>query len=93
MILALKMLLVRVDLSGICFVLGVTQETGLEWLRRAAQKAEQINQQLLCELSVTQVQLDEMWNFIERKRLISGTFRLCLELRRKFVILELARPG
>ena len=46
-ILALKMLLVRVDLSGICFVLGVTQETVLEWLKRAAKKAEQINRHLL----------------------------------------------
>ena len=66
-ILALKMLLVRVDLSGISFVLGVTEETVLEWLRRAALQAEQINAPLLRDLPVTQIQLDEMWNFIERK--------------------------
>lgn len=65
---ALKMLLVRVDLAGICFVLGVTEETVLEWLARAAKKAEQINEYLLRELPVTEVQLDEMWNFIKRKR-------------------------
>jgi IS1 family transposase/transposase-like protein len=65
--LALKMLLVRVDLSRIAFVLDVTEESVLEWLRRAAQKAQQINQHLLRELPVTQVQLDEMWNFIGRK--------------------------
>ena len=35
---ALKMLLVKVDLSGISFVLGVKEETVLEWLRRAAEK-------------------------------------------------------
>jgi len=64
---ALKMLLVRVDLTGISFVLGVTEETVLAWLRRAAQQAEAINQHLLRALPVTQVQLDEMWNFIERK--------------------------
>jgi transposase-like protein len=64
---ALKMLLVRVDLAGICFVLGVTEETVLAWLRRAAQQAEAINHHLLRHLPVTQVQLDEMWNFIERK--------------------------
>ncbi len=46
-IFALKMLLVRVDLSGISFVLGVTEETVLEWLRRAALKAEQINAHLI----------------------------------------------
>jgi IS1 family transposase/transposase-like protein len=65
---ALKMLLVRVELSGIGFVLGVTEETVLEWLRRAARKAEEINRHLLRELPVTEVQLDEMWNFIKRKR-------------------------
>ena len=64
---ALKMLLVRVDLAGICFVLGVTEETVLAWLRRAAHQAESINRHLLRDLPVTQVQLDEMWNFIARK--------------------------
>jgi transposase-like protein len=64
---ALKMLLVRVDLAGICFVLGVTEETVLAWLRRAAQQAEAINRHLLRNLPVTQVQLDEMWNFIARQ--------------------------
>ena len=42
-IMALKMLLVKVALSDIGFVLGVTEETVLEWLRRAAQKAHEIN--------------------------------------------------
>jgi len=64
---ALKMLLVRVDLTGISFVLGVTEETVLGWLKRAASQAEAINRHLLRALPVTQVQLDEMWNFIGRK--------------------------
>jgi transposase-like protein/IS1 family transposase len=64
---ALKMLLVKVGLSAIGFVLGVTEETVLEWLRRAAQKAHEINAHLLRDLPVTQVQLDEMWSFIRRK--------------------------
>src|SRR5499427_3075324 len=64
---ALKMLLVRVDLAGVSFVLGVTEETVLAWLRRAAHQAEEIIRHLLRALPVTQVQLDEMWNFIERK--------------------------
>src|SRR6266700_8385539 len=66
-LMALKMLLVRVDLSGISFVLGVTEETVLAWLRRPAHQAEAINHHLLRALPVTQVQLDEMWNFIARK--------------------------
>jgi len=64
---ALKMLLVRVDLAGISFGLGVTEETVLAWLRRAAHQAEAVNQPLLRALPVTQGQLDEMWNFIARK--------------------------
>jgi IS1 family transposase len=64
---ALKMLLVRVDLTGISFVLGVTEETVVAWRTRAAQQAEEINAPLLRELPVTQVQLDEMWNFVARK--------------------------
>src|SRR5437762_8962833 len=44
---ALKMLLVRVELAGICFVLGVTEQTVLAWLRRAAEKADEINRHLL----------------------------------------------
>jgi IS1 family transposase len=66
-IMALKMLLVRCELTAISFVLGITEETTLEWLNRAAAKAEEINQHLLREVQVTHVQLDEMWNFIRRK--------------------------
>jgi hypothetical protein len=74
-ILALKRLLVRVDLSGISFVRAVTEDTVLEWLRRAALKAAQINAPLLRDLPVTPMQLDEMWNCIARQhpRAISTT--------------------
>jgi hypothetical protein len=58
--LALKMLLVRVALAGISFVLGVTEETVLSWLRRAAHHADAINRHLLQALPVTHGQLDEM---------------------------------
>lgn len=64
---ALKMLLVKVGLTDIGFVLGVTEETVLMWLDRAAQKAHEINTHLLRDLPVTEVQLDEMWSFIKRK--------------------------
>jgi IS1 family transposase len=46
----------------------VTEQTILEWLARAARKAAEINAHLLRDLPITQVQLDEMWTFIERKR-------------------------
>ena len=64
---ALKMLWVRVDLAGICFGLGVTEAPVLAWLRRAAHQAEVINRHLLRALPVPQGQLDAMWNFVARK--------------------------
>jgi len=66
-ILVLKLLLCKVGLTSISFALGVTEETVLEWLRRAAEKAAEINQYLLREIEVTEVQLDELWSFIARK--------------------------
>jgi len=66
-IMALKMILVKVSLSGITFVLNVKEETILDWLNRAYQKAEEINRALLKELPITEIQLDEMWSFVKRK--------------------------
>jgi transposase-like protein/IS1 family transposase len=71
-ILVLKLLLCKVELTALSFALGVTEGTVLEWLRRAAEKAEEINQHLLREVNVTQVQLDELWNFIARKQAIQA---------------------
>jgi len=64
----LKLLLCKVELTAISFALGVTEETSLEWLRRASEKADEINQNLLRDAKVTQVELDELWNFVLRKR-------------------------
>jgi IS1 family transposase len=66
-LMALKMLLVKVALSDIGFVLSVTEETVLAWLRRAAQQAHEINAHLPRALPVTQGQRDEMWSFVRRK--------------------------
>jgi hypothetical protein len=63
---ALHMLLVRVALAGPRLVLGGTEETGLAWLRRAAQQAATINQHLRRTLPVTQGHLDARGNFIGR---------------------------
>src|SRR5262245_50475813 len=59
---ALKRLLVRGDLAGIGFVLGVTEEPVLAWLQRAAQQAEAINHHLRRPRPGTQGPLAEMWH-------------------------------
>lgn len=66
-IMALKMILVRTELSDIKFVLGIKEETLLSWLRRASEKAEEINQYLLKNVETNEVQLDEMWTFVKKK--------------------------
>jgi len=59
---ARKRRLVRVALTGIGCVLGVTAETGLAWRRRAAPQAEGIHRPLLRELPVTQGHRDARWH-------------------------------
>ena len=66
---ALKMLLVRVDLAGIGCGLGVTEATVLAWLPRAAHQAAMLNHHLLRARPVTQGQRDEMWHCIARSTL------------------------
>jgi len=44
--LVLKLLLCKVELTSISFALGVTEETALAWLQRAAQQAAEINHHL-----------------------------------------------
>ena len=64
---ALKMILVNVGISGIAFVLGIKEDTVLFWLDKAYKNADAINKALLKELPVTHVELDEMWSFVRRK--------------------------
>ena len=67
-IIVLKLLLCKVELTSISFALGVTEETIVAWLARAAEKAAEVNQQMLREVTVTEVQLDELWSFVRRKK-------------------------
>ena len=65
---ALKRLLVKVALSDLGFVLGVTEETVREWLRRAAPKAHELHMHLRRDLPVPQGPLDERWHCIRRQQ-------------------------
>ena len=68
-IMVLKMCVVAMSLSQISFVIGVREETILRWIERAYEQAERINAYLLKNLAITQVQIDEMWNFVKKKKL------------------------
>ena len=64
---ALKMILVKVDITGIALVLDIKKDTILSWLDRAYKKMNEINQVLLKDLPMTRVELDEMWSFVRLK--------------------------
>ncbi len=66
-IMVLKMILMQVSLSAISFIPDVKGETILKWQDRAYQKADMINRVRLKDISVKEVQLDEMLIFVKRK--------------------------
>lgn len=68
-LLAIKMLLRGMSLRGIADVLGVKLDTVRFWLIRCAGHAEAVNDQLIREISVSRVELDELWTFVKKKRL------------------------
>ena len=63
---AWKRLLVKVALSDMGFVLGVTEATVLAWRGSAAKQAHEITTPLRRDLPVPQVPLDALWRFIRR---------------------------
>ena len=66
---AIKMLLRGMSLRGIADVLGVRLDTVRFWLIRCADHAEAVNNQLIKEISVSRVELDELWTFVQKKGL------------------------
>jgi transposase-like protein len=68
-IMALKLLLKGVSVRGIADVLDSKPDTVLSWLHRAAKHSQEIEDILLGELKVSKVELDELWTFVQKKRL------------------------
>jgi len=65
---ALKMLSERNSARATARTLGTNEDTVLEWLAKASQHAAEVSELLIRKLNVSQVQLDEMWSFVEKKR-------------------------
>lgn len=65
---ALAMLVERGSIRGTGRAMGVTKDTVSRWLDRAAEHAEEVSQYLMKDLELTQVQVDEVWSFIKKKR-------------------------
>ena len=68
-LLAIKMLLRGMSLRGIADVLEIKLDTVRFWLTRCADHAQAVNEQLVKEITVSRVELDELWTFVKKKEL------------------------
>ena len=68
-LLALKLLLKGMGIRAIAEVLDSKPDTVLGWLRRAAEHSEEVEKYWLKDLKVSKVELDELWTFVQKKRL------------------------
>ena len=66
-LLTLKLLLKRMSITDIAEVLETNEDTIRNWLAKAAEHSEQVSQKLVHSLSVTQVEMDELWSFVRKK--------------------------
>jgi transposase-like protein len=59
------------SIRGIERVEGIKQDTILAWLRKAGQHVEEVNALLIHHLHLTQVQIDEFWSFVKKRKNMS----------------------
>lgn len=65
---ALSLLSERNSARGTARTLDVKEDTVLHWLKLAGQHSSEVNELLMRELNVSQIQLDELWSFVGKKR-------------------------
>jgi len=65
---ALLVVMRRGSLRAAEEITGHTYETISAWLKRAAAHAEALTQILASDLHLNQVEIDEFWSFVQKKR-------------------------
>ena len=65
---AIKMIGERNSLRGIARTLDTKEDTVGEWAQKAAQHAREVSDLLMARLNLTQLQVDELWSFVGKKR-------------------------
>lgn len=65
---AIKMIGERNSLRGIARTLNTKEDTVGEWAKKAAEHAREVSNLLMIRLNLTQLQVDELWSFVEKKR-------------------------
>ncbi|EFH80171.1 transposase-like zinc-binding domain-containing protein [Ktedonobacter racemifer] len=69
---ALLVVMRRGSLRAAEEITGHKYETISVWLKRAAEHAEALTQVMACDLHVSQVEIDEFWSFVQKKRGLKG---------------------
>jgi transposase-like protein len=64
---ALAALAEGLSLRATARVFGVDKDTVCAWLKKAAAHSEQVSDYLMRNLDVPEVQLDELWTFVQKK--------------------------
>jgi len=65
---ALHLLLEGNSIAAVARVKGVKEETVANWLKKASEHADEVNGLLVRDLHLTQVQVDELWGFVKKRR-------------------------
>lgn len=68
---AIKCIVEGNGISATARIIGVKEETVLEWLRRMAEHVEAVNYYLIHDLHLSELEIDELWTFVKKKRKIS----------------------
>ena len=64
---ALAALAEGLSLRATARVFGVDKDTVCAWLKKAARHSEQVSNYLMQNLNVPEVQMDELWTFVQKK--------------------------
>lgn len=81
---SLQLLLEGNSIAAVGRVKGVKEETVANWLKKASEHADEVNSLLVRDLHLTQLQVDELWGFIKKRRRTSIHRRMTLVRRVTF---------
>ncbi|MFQ5795921.1 MAG: hypothetical protein ACE5JP_12845 [Candidatus Bipolaricaulia bacterium] len=70
---ALAMLAERNSMAAVARIKGVKEETVAGWLQKAGEHAQEVETYLVRDFHVSQLQLDELWTYVQNKGGKGGT--------------------
>ena len=64
----LMLLVGGMGLNATCRQAGVTADSVLSWIEKAGNHAEELTEYMVQNMDLDQVQIDEFWSFIQKKK-------------------------